>query len=312
MPSSVFEDLSDRYQGQLICMLSNVGSANTFRARPLFLYHARRTSGVAFFYAMKLALDSMFKLAAIEPAPASERIETDRLSPDMFEKPHAFIGSHFRFGLHQKFREDFLLATIVREPYSRLGSTYMSGCMRRRTMPTIGEFHEFIGNPENQNSIIRQLCGLPPAADVGPRHLAAAIHTLVAKFHSFVTTRRTNDLIRYYLSAFGLPNVVMDRPNRTEDRYRIDISAYEDFIYTKNALDMKLFEFVSANPRLPRHQADSERISPFTIIAHEMEGFTDSQSQGVCMPTDTFCALVGQHPDILDHMSRFWNQARAG
>ena len=307
MPNSVFQDLSERYRDQLICMLSTVGSANTVRARPLFLYHARRTSGVAFFYAMKLALDSMFRLAGIDPAPASERIETDRLSPGMFETPHAFVGSHFPFGLHEKFREDFLLTTIVREPYSRLGSTYMSGCMRSGTTPGIGEFEAFIGNPENRNGTIRQLCGLPPEAEVHPHHLETAVETLNTKFHSFVTTRHTNDLIRYYLSAFGLPNVVMDRPNKTEERYRIDISAYEDFIYEKNALDVKLVEFVTANPRLPRHEADSERISPVTIIAHEMEGFTDSQSQGVCMSTETFTALVRQHPDILDHMSRFWN-----
>ncbi len=307
MAKSTFEKLAERYNDRLMILTSDVGSGNKVQLKPVFLYHARRTSGMAFHFAMMSAIGAVFKLAGTDSPPLCRRIEDDSLSPDVFQKRFVLISSHSPIGLHERFAEDFLLSTIVREPVSRLASTYMSGCMRSLIVPTTEGFEAFLGKIENRNGTIRQLCGQPLTPEVSSKHLDAALDTLTDKFDSYITMRHTNDLIRHYLSLFRLPNVVMERPNRTHDRFRIDISPYEDFIREQNSLDMQLFEFVSMNYRLPRHEPDIERLSPVTVVIREKkDDMTASKTDWGYMSTEAFIAIVEQHPDVLEDLDWFW------
>ncbi len=310
MPETIFTKLAQSHGKRLMCIQSNIGNENSVQIRPLFLYHARRTSGIAFYFALKGAMETMFSVAGMkkEMMPGTIRVEDDvYYPPEFFGQRFALVASHANFGFHEKFAQSFILATIVREPYTRLGSTYLSGCMRNQTEPNISEFENFIARPESQNSTIRQLCGLTPDKEVRGEHLDAAIENLASNFDSYVTTRHTNDLISYYLSSFGLSNAVMNRPNRTRDRYQIDITPFRDVILERNDLDMKLFEFVDENPKIPRLEVEPVRYSPTTVIGYEDEALVDSRMKYMYTSTDKFSRTVDEHPEVLENLKIFWD-----
>jgi len=306
---TIFKKIFASHGKELMCLQSDIDSKNTVQIRPLFLYHTRRTSGVAFFFALRSAMDCMFKVAGQkkETMPLMHRVESDILPPDYVLQDFSLIGSHANFGLHKQFSQNFILTTIVREPYTRLGSTYMSACMRSQIKPEISQFKKFISNPENQNCTVRQLCGLSIDQEVEARHLDEAVNTLIEHFDSYVTNAQTNDLITYYLSYFGLCNVVMNRPNRTRNDYKIDTSPFKDFILEQNELDLKLFEFVAENSKIPLLDGSQVRYSPQTFIGYEDEKLVESGMIGICMPTDNFCTIVEDHPEVLENLKLFWD-----
>ncbi len=311
--SEIFDQINKSFSNQLMCIKSQVGSSCQVQLTPIWLYHARRTSGIAFYYALKTAIESICTLAGISEPPVSTRVDVsisfqneNHFSAFLRQK-FSLIASHVLYGEHEKFSQNFKLVSIVREPYSRLRSAYLSGLMRAQKSPTLIGFGDFLNKPENQNSAIRQICAIADTEEVGARNLDDAIRRLTDEFDAFVTTQDTTNLIGYYLSAHGLPNVVMERPNRTKDQYQLDTSQFEAQVRKENIWDTLLFEFVRDNRRLRKHQPDTEEISAATVIVREKTSSSDSVVKGVCIDTLSFNRMLAENPPAFENLNTFWS-----
>jgi hypothetical protein len=179
--------------------------------------------------------------------------------------------------------------------------------MRAQTSPALDNFAEFLKTPENQNSTIRQICNIPGSEDVSTKHLDDAIRRLNDEFDAFITTQDTNDLIGYYLSSHGLPNLLMEKPNQTKGQYQLDVSEYRDFIRQNNQLDNVLFEFVRNNRRLPKHHPDTDTISPVTVIVRENPDYSDCFVQAVCTNTLSINQMLTENPAAFGDLNLFWS-----
>ncbi len=271
--------------------------------RPLFFYHVPKTGGTTFYVAMMYALNLGWR-----PDWTRQSLGRFDSGPEVFGDSPAtarnlpagaiFAASHNCYGFHLLFRQLFLLATIQRDPFRRVLSSYTYECMRANRRSTAAEFEQFIRRPENRNVAVRQIAGRWPRPAAGEAGAAAqAIERLEGEFHAYVTADDIGPLLTHYLSAFGVPSVLIANVNRTLPEYRIDGQPYRDEIHELNAEDHALFEFVRDHPRLPA--TPPAALHSRTIYVREPGQRAQSVSEGQIADTADFLRNLER-----DH--RFW------
>ena len=115
-------------------------------------------------------------------------------------------------------------------------------------------------------------------------------------FHSYVTHHTISPLISFYLSLYKLPNVVMERINTTSPAYRLDASPWRDEIETLNHQDLKLYDFVRAQPRLPFPTTVTTRQShPTTVMVNETSNVEQSEVLVIGVDTEQLAAFIRQN-----------------
>ncbi len=257
---------------------------------PLFFYHVPKTGGLSFYVALRSAIFFANKysdrLGALGHDTAVHRADEDVPHRRLYQESYAVLASHHAFGFHRKFRQRFLLTTIVRDPVGRVRSEYTYNSMRKQSAVDIGGFATSFRTEGNINRAVKQLAGQTRLDHPAPPGLhEQAIATLERHFHTYVTNRDISGLLAYYLSYYRLPNVVMDRINTTSPAYRLDVEPFRPEIEALNDQDQQLFEFVRQKPRLPVLAASSTRSHPTTVIVNETKN--EEQSEVLVIGVDT-------------------------
>jgi len=111
-----------------------------------------------------------------------------------------------------------------------------------------------------------------------------------------VTHHTISRLISFYLSLYRLPNVVMERINTTSPAYRLDASPWRDEIETLNQQDLKLYDFVRTQPRLPSPATTTARQNhPTTVIVNETGNVEQSEVLVIGVGTEQLAAFIRQN-----------------
>ena len=280
-----------RNRPQFMCIGSRIEHADQPFA-PLFFYHVPKTGGLSFFTAMRSAMGAAaaFGDRSVElrgNASRGMRMDGPVCDAGLFEEDFGVIASHLSFGFHRNFRQDFRLATIVRDAVGRVCSDYTYTSMRRQEAVSGDRFQAHFRQERNINRATKQLAGQvnldePASADL----LDRAIANLEGNFEAFVTHQQINDLIRYYLSVYKLPNVLMDRLNVTLPAYRLDPAPWKGEIIGLNAADYRLYQYVRDHARLPRLELTGDRCHGRTVIINGIPGASMMYAQADCLPTD--------------------------
>lgn len=271
------------------------------RATPLFLYHAGRTGGVAFSSAFYFAYKMMFLMNKVQNPPSAGRVELEHR--DVVQKPHIFVGTHGPFGFHTEFNQQaFQLVALIRDPVPRISSIYTKACMRAGTPASHEGFLKFLDETKEHNGMVAQLCGLTPGSAVNMAHAAQARETLERQFASFCDTTESPKLINFFFSAFNLPNVLQQIPNRTLPEYKIDSAPFVDTIRARNTADVALFDWVRENPRIPATASESPQLSPLTILIYESEQHAKSLADAALFSTATVAAALRGNPALAGNM----------
>ena len=307
MDGQVFRNLYSGHNQRIMLCPSLLGDRFETGAHPVFLYHARRTAGITFYYALFHALNAVFSYMKLEDRPQIGRVESADLDGSVFKRFFALVGSHADFGIHKLFHNNFRLAALVRDPFPRIRSTYLSGCMRNNNEPTLSGFESFYSDVANINGMTRQLCGLSGSEEkITSYHFDVASQVLRDFFHSFCSNHLVEDLICEYLTSMGMPNVVMEKPNQTLPSFYIDMEETRLYIEELNAVDHSLYSLVSEAPKLSGLALNGIEISPMTVVIHERERATRSAAVSIAMPTARFLDVVSEHPNLLDDLGGFW------
>jgi hypothetical protein len=300
-----FEKLRKDHAKALNVLPSRAMNNGRLHVEPLFLYHAGRTGGVAFSTAVQAGISLMLTLNNIDNQPRCGRVEGDDLSPDLVQAHHLFIATHAPYGFHEKFpRQSFKLIALLRDPVPRVSSLYTKVCMRADEPASREGFLKFIDETESHNGMVCQLCGLQPGSDVTMDHFEQAREILDEKFTSYTTTEHSGRLANYFLSAFNLPNMLMEILNRTLPQYRVDIDDLADLIRERNAPDVALYDWAVANPRMPVLEYESEVLSPFTIVMYEDEKQTHSSGRGGVFATEIVVTALRDNPELIHDMEQ--------
>ncbi len=217
----------------------------------LFIYHLPKTGTSTVFNALRAsALLFLGRLKAAAPGfapPLVGRLDDDRDPSDL---DAGLIASHRPFGVHERLPCRVTLLTVLRDPVARVQSSYTYDCMRKGIRISERAYRDHFHRQENLNAMTRQLAGLPPGAPVGPADLDRAIANLRRHFALFGTDRHIPELCEAYLRWNRLPNVVVDRINRTEPAYRLEGHPFADEIAALNPYDRALYLLARDHPSL--------------------------------------------------------------
>ena len=310
MNCEAFRKLHLRHNKGLMICPSALGGRNQTAAKPLFLYHARRTGGMTFYYAIYHALYQSFSYMKLEEKdkPKMARVESPDFSSAFFQNFFMLVGSHAPFGLHHKFNNSFQLTSLFRDTFPRLRSTYLSGCMRKQVQPTRLGFEHFFELPENCNGTTKQLCGLmPDNTEITTEHAKLAIEVLNEKFDKFSMINHIKELISIYLTEMGLPNIVMEKTNQTLPEYQLDLDDMREHVEKINAVDRCLIEKVRCLPQPSHSDLNEIEIAPITVVVREKGSAKASVGTGLGMPTAQFLEIIDNHPTILGDLNSFWD-----
>ncbi len=266
---------------------------------PLFFYHVPKTGGLSFYVALRSAIGFASKyedrLGALGTETAVHRIDESVPHRRLFQVGYALIASHHAFGFHRKFRQSFQLTTIIRDPLGRVRSEYTYTSMRRQQPVSSAGFEASFRAEVNINRAVKQLGGQarldqPASPDLHRR----AMENLERFFQSYVTHHDITRLIGFYLSAYRLPNVVMERINTTSPAYRLEVGRYRDEIESLNRQDLRLYEFVRDQPRLPVSGSVSgpSRGHPTTVMVNETGNIDQSEVLVIGADTEQLAALI--------------------
>jgi hypothetical protein len=266
---------------------------------PLFFYHVPKTGGLSFYIALRSAIGFANKyedrLGALGTETEVQRIDDAVPHRRLFQAGYALIASHHAFGFHRKFRQPFVLTTIVRDPLGRVRSEYTYTSMRRQRPVSAAGFQASFRAEENINRAVKQLAGQArldqPAA---PELYRRAEENLERYFESYVTHHHIARLIGFYLSRYRLPNVVMERINTTSPAYRLDAEPWRDEIETLNQQDLRLYEIVRSRPRLPVPMPPPlpPRSHPTTVMVNETGNVEQSEVLVIGVDSERLAALI--------------------
>jgi hypothetical protein len=268
--------------------------------RPLFFYHVPKTGGLSFFVALCAANTFVNKrgdrLGALGPDTRVERFDEPPPHRRDYQEAYALLVSHGAFGLHRRFRQSFLLTTIVRDPFGRVRSDYTYNSMRKGRPVSGPGFEAMLRDEANRNRGVKQLAGQDrfdqPAS---PGLYEKAVETLDRAFHSFGTHQDVSRLIGLYLSYYRLPNILMDRVNTTTPAYQLDATPWRAEIEARNDQDLLLYEYVRANRRIPELALASPACHPVTVIVNEVDNSDRSASHGIGVDTARLARLVAEN-----------------
>ncbi len=293
-----------------VCVESRIDRPD-FPYAPLFFYHVPRTGGLSFYHALSGAIRFVNKradrLGASGPDTEVLRLDEPRPGRHYFRADYALVASHNAFGFHRKFRQAFLLTTIIREPFGRVRSDYTYTCMRRQSPGNEEEFRASFRSEININRAVKQLAGHTHFEQPAPPDLyRRAIDTLSGQFHSYVTHHDISSLIGLYLSYYRLPNVVMDRINTTTSAYHLAAEACRDELEALNAQDLRLYEFVRAHPRRPDLGLRSNASHPVTVILNEVSNTDRSVACGRGVDTARLARLIEENQGHASALTLEW------
>ena len=157
-------------------------------------------------------------------------------------------------------------------------------------------FEAMLRDESNCNRSVKQLAGYNRFDQpVPPGLYRQVIETLDREFHSFATNQEVSRLIGLYLSYYRLPNILMDRVNTTIPAYRLDATPWRAEIEARNEQDLRLFEYVQANPRIPDPAPASSACHPVTVIVNEVENDDRSASRGLGVDTARLARAIEQN-----------------
>ncbi len=243
--------------------------------KPLFFYHTPKTGGLSFANSLTCAATSAFSRIKREVNPSfiepiTARIDEKFLINNPNSRPFNFVCGHVKWGWHKRCETDFFFSTIIRSPITRVLSAYNYRCMRQRSIPNCEEFIRFFRNKDNQNVNCKLL---NPDIENNVEHVTGrrVFEHLCKTFHSFITPSSINELLSYYLSLYGFPNVITERVNVTLPKYKLDGSEFYDELAELNEEDLVLYDLVNNNSRLPKLKLNDDSISDRTIVLNETE-----------------------------------------
>ena len=270
---------------------------------PLFFYHVPKTGGLSFYIALRSAIGFASKyedrLGATVTDTAVHRIDEEVPHRRLFQAGYALIASHHTFGFHRKFRQPFLLTTIVRDPLGRVRSEYTYTSMRQQRPVSAAGFEASFRAEENITRAVKQLAGQTRLDRPAPPDLhRQARENLEQHFHAYVTHHDVAALIGLYLSRYRLPNVVMERINTTSPAYRLDAEPWRDEIETLNRQDRHLFDFVRDRPRLPVPVPLPGRNHPTTVMVNETGNDDQSEVLVIGVDTERLAAAIRQNQGL--------------
>lgn len=274
--------------------------------RPLFFYHLMKTGGMTLDLVLRnnlSLLEQSLRQTYNDPsfrAPICARIDNKTSG---IETPNQidfmFLCGHLKFGVHHLITTPIDTLAIFREPYSRTLSEYTYRCMREGKVSTEEEFSAFLDRSENTNAMCKMMC---------KSEHEWSLEEAIANMDELTYVGLTSDLreiIEYYLSSFGLPNVLTQKLNATLPEYQLKNTPYKDKYYELNQEDVALYQHAKDTRRLPSAALASEAISDLTTILYE-EVNSDLQLhvKGKIFPTETIVkTLVDREIDTLQTLS---------
>ncbi len=291
----MLEELFDDHD-RTMCVESRIDRPDT-PYRPLFFYHVPKTGGMSFYAALRgaIALSSKYpdRLGALGPDTSVHRIDEDMPHRRFYQASYALLASHHSFGFHCKFRQTFLLTTIIRDPLGRVRSEYTYTSMRRRQAVSAAGFCKSFRKESNINRAVKQVAGHNLLDRPAPPELCElAIEILQEHFHSYATHRNISRLVACYLSYYRLPNIVINRINATTSEYCLDAEPFRKEVDALNEQDMKLFKFVSEHPRLPMPNMTSLKCHQATVIINETANTEQSEVLSIGVDTGQLAELI--------------------
>jgi len=241
--------------------------------KPLFFYHIPKTGGISFssplmFSAIRSFARIKTEVNPVFVQPITARVEENSQINNPKNIPYNFVCGHVNWGWHERCESDFFFSTIIRSPLSRVLSSYNYKCMREQRLPKREEFIDFFRNKDNQNVSCKLLNPDKSGACASGK---SVFEHLQENFHSYITPTQINDLLAYYLSLYGFPNVIMEQVNATLAQYKLDGSEFLDELAELNREDLVLFKLVQNAPRLPILDTLDDSIADRIVVFNETE-----------------------------------------
>ncbi|CCQ74779.1 hypothetical protein [Magnetospira sp. QH-2] len=227
----------------------------SFTFNRLYIYHLPKTGTSTVFSALRGAAGLLFHhIRRAHPgfeAPFIGRLDDEgKMTADHIELNGGVIASHRPFGFHRRFSHVYHLATVLRDPISRVRSAYTYDAMRHRQPVTSDGFRAHFEAARNRNVMCALLSGQVADKALTNINMEQSINNVSTAFSLAAPSTHIADLCESYLQWGGLPNVVIDRINRTEPAYQLDVTPFAEEIATLNQMDQSLFDAVAAHPRL--------------------------------------------------------------
>jgi len=240
--------------------------------KPLFFYHIPKTGGISFSNSLSISAHSAFNRIQVEVNPSFDVPVVDRVDEKTQidasgTKSINFLCGHVKWGWHERCDSDFHFSTIIRSPIDRVLSDYNYHCMREQRKPNREEFIEFFRDENN----INVSCKLLSPDSKSKLNGELIFEHLSNNFHSYIPVSLINELLSYYLSLYGFPNVITERVNTTLPQYKLDGREFTDELAILNKEDLVLFNLVKEFPRLPKLDLNDDSISDRTIVLKETE-----------------------------------------
>ncbi|AWL11691.1 hypothetical protein HMF8227_01210 [Saliniradius amylolyticus] len=266
--------------------------------KPIFFYHVPKTGGISLTNIFQLSGHLQNLLAKGRPlqylsAGAQVRLggqsDMDSLLAQLRQHPNAkcsWLSGHVSFGMHKQFPQPVELVTIVRDPVKRVKSSYTYQCMRAQEQPSVEGFKAFIAEPDNQNLMVKQLNPSGPEAVEQPGFDGSvAAHQVLEQFDTVGITEDIHAIQEYYLSRKQLPCVIYETFNQTLDKYKLDLSSFDDELESLNAIDRLFFNTIRDHRRLPKQLDENMSLNPLTAGCFEVE--KEKRSQQSFLPVGT-------------------------
>ncbi len=296
-------------QNPAIHFVSSFVGAKDLSRGTLFHYHLGRTGGLTFDHAFLNAYEHFYRYSCSIAGkeldwPGTMRLD-DHTVPLLALKqfPFAFVTGHLDYGVHKLIPIKTHLITWVRDPVKRIVSLYTRVCSAAGVKPTGEGLTAHIKNERYQNDMVRALnpdafpvltmaldaqTGYHMRAGVA-KDAQAAIDNLNKNFEAFATNDDVNDLLGYYLSVYGLPNVIFENLAKTIPEYTFDAKDFRDEILKANVEDQKLYEYILANKKMPTLAVpESAKISEATLIIYENEDDRRTSLTNYCLLPTAF------------------------
>ncbi|MAH83630.1 MAG: hypothetical protein CBB68_04625 [Rhodospirillaceae bacterium TMED8] len=304
----IFEKFRDRNSNFANIIPSRAINKKKIDIRSVFLYHAGRTGGVALSTAFNAVISSLLEHTQSNSKNfAAGRVEV--ISPEALKAHHFFIGSHASYGFHNNFHpQPFQLVALVRDPVARVTSSYTKQCMRRGSLPTRDNFVHFLSETDVHNAMTCQLCGLDPGSVIQASHFEIAVANLNQYFTAFCETVHSKFILDYYFTLFNFPNLIQDIPNRTLSAYQLKVPDLSEAILEKNTFDLKLYNWVCDNSRMPFVEEIADEVSPFTVIMYENEKETHSAVKWRLFSTEIVVSLLDNEPELMDDVGALYKR----
>ncbi len=258
--------------------------------QPLFFYHVPRTGGISLFTALKWSFIMTHRAATgftcRDGEPLVMRYDHLNFHRRHYQDHYSVVATHLPFGFHERFRQQFRFATVLREPVARIVSDYAYECMRNDHRPDAGAFAAWFEREDTINRATKQLSGhrrFQDPVDVGQWRAAAAV--LEEHFAFYTTVSDVDALTEALLGEYRIANVLMARLNASTPGLALDPTPFRARILELNSEDVWLYDHVARSPRLP--VPGTGELHPWTIVIRQLDDTDKARVQVLVYPTAT-------------------------